>query len=244
MDNQTLSDVADWVTDDKFNLSMPTIDDLRLFSESIGAVAPKASIYRGLRFKRDNSLIDMSNGKLLLKKKRAESWTTDPLVAVEFGVRRMPTGVGMVISRPKIKAGTFIMRPMDVLIHYDMLNDKHEFYTEDLEVAMEESEIVVESQCPTCSLEDVEFIYVRGHLVEYAKKMQTELNEIGYSPVKGSRRLADTSEKPEYIFFDLRKKRKFRVFYAKHRQVTRNGLELMKRMDWKSKPNMKKTRGW
>ena len=117
-------------------------------------------IYRGLALRSDD-VIKMLDGKSVnLLNRGLESWSTNPLVAVEFSMQSIHGYVNVIVSKQKPKKNTVVIDFTNKIVQ-NVVNNYMKAYEDEDDVVpymKREKELVVTPQCDKCRLTDIEFL--------------------------------------------------------------------------------------
>ena len=217
------NEILDWMVADRPALGHDTIKYLRAVNRKVGLdeLFSDVPIYRGYSLEH---YIGSKSGVFRLKKKPAESWTTNPETALEFATTDYNNkSMGIIMSRDAIAPKSFITSPLFVCAAIGCGDELRPKYMKN------EEEIIVKSQCSVCPMEDVELIWSHGR--SYHGTM-FYLDQAGYAMTKDSMD-EKMVEKSDYAIFDFKKKKykMFGVDVEHFSDIRAIGL------DWKRKPN-------
>ena len=175
----------------------------------------KGPIYRGLSVDMDRIDGMLHGEKIWLPNKGLESWTMDPIIALEFSFGTKIGDVGIIVSKKNPKKGTVVIDFTNKTVQEII-----EKYAKDISRSLRlhvatymqnEKELVTTPQCDTCQLRDLEVVIVDDvfdHGLFHTLKLD-KFHKLSY---------------PLYV--DIQGKNKYTVFNRKN----------MDKISWRRKP--------
>ena len=145
------------------------LETVRRFYQTIGfSKSHGGPIYRAVSVSPDAADRMLSGGVLKLGRRLAESWTADPMVAVDQFLLPPPTKVGVLLSLPRPKVNTVIVEVDRILRAYGRSVDSA------TRVNYGQSEIVVRQQCTECDMDYVELVAIDLGALGKASKVRAK----------------------------------------------------------------------